>query len=1278
MPEYVYALHDFTPEHEDEVSFHAGERIEVIEKDEQYSDGWWQGRNLAGQVGLFPQSYTTSAPPEPIAPSTSTPSTAMEVQLTDSLTLPTPQDLREEEEAEPPVAASTSIVVPVPQSRAPAIFLNSQQDIGHEPENDETSASITSHQRTASSSEGVMKATMTDVQEAIEQLGRSNAAGDEARSFSFASSTGDVTEGDTDTEYDMSDVDVGPSTAGGETWHKGARTKLAERAKRAVEEAEKLEAMMNGASSRGAPPIDVEMSDESEGEEEYTTHSGVFSRDHPHIPEEEEEDERALDKLEQSPGLEEQKSNSKDSLSVKTGTTAQETSTLGSEWLNYEAKTATATQTSFPVFHPPHSPSLKPGLQTQHEPAGSKRSSDNDQERYPESLVMLPSSNSSTPAQHSKHSSVASAASARPSASELSPLPLTASSIQTTLVENQVDGLYTAVKEAEKEKKHPTEWDIGEVVEWLKGRGFDQDVCEKFTEQEITGDVLLELDVNLLKTELGIMAFGKRMRIANAITDLRRPPSFIYSESATGGGGPGSASLQRSPSLMVPHSPMSVVHSQSAAGQGQGQGQGHSRGQSQTYSTRSFPGSGSIGVMGVGQVYNYASVQGSSMVYGNGNGGHVESPEETIYHVPPGEQVQGQVESVGMGMSASAPAMAAENGKINGRPVNLMLSPSDGVLKTTVIAVSDVQEEDRGAASEGETHTTSSMRRRLFGRSYDSNNSSKLDSSSRHSRDGSISGKGSFSIRTSPTALENGKGKDKEKEREKKSKRSGDSATGKNTGDRLSIFGSTFGGTLGKGRKPPPKYPNAINEASSDHSPLSFFGLSSSSRKVPDAVTYPDKEKKHPTTSSATAIPKAGTPKPPAFKNSGKEPRDPALLRKRTASAPAPPITIPVGSLKQGMSILEQIGEADHKGWMRKKGDRYNTWKMRYFVLKGPDLYCLRSNSPAETKIKGYVNILGYKVTVDENVNPGRYGFRIDHEHDKTHYFSSDEKSTIRDWMKAIMKATIGRDYTKPVISSCNIPTIPLMVAQAMNPAPRPPSPSARAATQKAMRRENTNQLSTRDARVLMGLPSAEEGTDERARLNLFSTNENVVSPSTPQQGSSASAPARPSREMRRVSTNHTPVVVSAEESALVEWANSHLSLLLRIRDPTGPICGGLHLLRIAESIKGKPTSPPVPDSAFPQSPTDDKLDGLFQLFDFLLDNDVKMGSVSINDVRQGKRDKIVQLLRALKAWEDKRRALATSIGSVSPVSSGGFIVPVPAFTSTTRGGGLELIQSDT
>lgn len=42
MPEYVYAQHDFAPENPDEVSFKIGDRIEVIEKDELYGDGWWQ------------------------------------------------------------------------------------------------------------------------------------------------------------------------------------------------------------------------------------------------------------------------------------------------------------------------------------------------------------------------------------------------------------------------------------------------------------------------------------------------------------------------------------------------------------------------------------------------------------------------------------------------------------------------------------------------------------------------------------------------------------------------------------------------------------------------------------------------------------------------------------------------------------------------------------------------------------------------------------------------------------------------------------------------------------------------------------------------------------------------------------------------------------------------------------------------------------------------------------------------------------------------------------
>jgi hypothetical protein len=350
-----------------------------------------------------------------------------------------------------------------------------------------------------------------------------------------------------------------------------------------------------------------------------------------------------------------------------------------------------------------------------------------------------------------------------------------------------------------------------------------------------------------------------------------------------------------------------------------------------------------------------------------------------------------------------------------------------------------------------------------------------------------------------------------------------------------------------------------------------------------------------------------------------------------------------------------------------------------------------------ETKIKGYINIIGYKVIADENIDPGRYGFRIVHETDKTHFFSSDEQSIVREWMKAIMKATIGRDYssecepsswvahltkypTEPVVSSVNIPTIPLTVAQAMNPAPRPPSPSARDATQKALRRENPNQLSSRDARVLMGLPTPDAGDQqdsERLRLDSFFTHQ-TISGQPGDQPSTASvtneAPPRPTREQRpnasaalavcsmffsaRCDTDAINLVkLKASDASLIEWANAHLPAPLQNHDPTGQLYSGLALLRLAESIVGKQTSPLVPDSAFPSGPDDDKLDGLFRLFDFLLDNDVKMGSVSINDVRQGKRDKIIQLLKALKAWEDRRKDVLRSIG-VSSVQAGPFLAP--------------------
>ncbi|KNE71794.1 hypothetical protein AMAG_16100 [Allomyces macrogynus ATCC 38327] len=64
----VYAVHDFKAEDEDEVSFKTGEEIVVLERDDEFGDGWWMGRTQDGQIGLFPANFTS---PTPVSPTTS-------------------------------------------------------------------------------------------------------------------------------------------------------------------------------------------------------------------------------------------------------------------------------------------------------------------------------------------------------------------------------------------------------------------------------------------------------------------------------------------------------------------------------------------------------------------------------------------------------------------------------------------------------------------------------------------------------------------------------------------------------------------------------------------------------------------------------------------------------------------------------------------------------------------------------------------------------------------------------------------------------------------------------------------------------------------------------------------------------------------------------------------------------------------------------------------------------------------------------------------------------
>lgn len=75
-------------------------------------------------------------------------------------------------------------------------------------------------------------------------------------------------------------------------------------------------------------------------------------------------------------------------------------------------------------------------------------------------------------------------------------------------------------------------------------------------------------------------------------------------------------------------------------------------------------------------------------------------------------------------------------------------------------------------------------------------------------------------------------------------------------------------------------------------------------------------------------------------------PRDaPSTMKaKEVDAAPKAMLREKEEMVKDG-NLMDKIGRADCSGWMKKKGEKYNTWKMRFFVLKGVYLYYLKSEA---------------------------------------------------------------------------------------------------------------------------------------------------------------------------------------------------------------------------------------------------------------------------------------------------------------------------------------------
>ncbi|KZT60847.1 hypothetical protein CALCODRAFT_480491 [Calocera cornea HHB12733] len=1168
MPDFVYALHDFIAEHEDEIPFRAGERIEVVEKDDEFGDGWWQGRNLAGKQGLFPQNYTTPQPPYP-----------------------------------------------------------------------SSASNLSQYGAGAGSS---MAATLGDVQKALDQLGagtRLTSQDTDRTSMSFASGTDDESESEA------------ALPAEGQTW--GNRQLLAEKARRELQERQRREQEAQEA----APPL-LQMSDESESEDEH---------EHPHGHA---GGQNGFASASQRTSVQQAVTPTLAGLAAAAGVggslggSGRDTRPL--ETHSRQGSLA-GSKASLPIPVPSGLPShltvTNPDLDSQ-EPSpitpptastvGPSTGADEPTPRFGGFLtpriagteVPLPSS---PPPQQEPATSILSSI-PPPPGSILSSLPLTPAAaeplpqaptplappfVETPSASSSsypIDTMYaapspplsppapapTAAAPAPKQAPNdrpldPNTWSTTDVLSWLTARGFDSAVLDKFEEQDITGDVLLSLDLALLKDELGISAFGKRVRLNNAIGELRR----------------------------------SV---------------------------------GAAGSPGQGQDVSLGSA-GNAIAAGAGPHGLVLSPESaprtnelspaewtavpaapTTVTPAPGPKAEELGPLVGLGLASfisrgSVPSAAGSDGTGSMRGKRSTMGSAD----PNFIPEEDESREESGT-QETDKGSMTTMSKPAATQSVGSRSSHEPGATETEPTSAAASLKHSQAKDTPPSSIPPSPSKRTSVESPTSAtavKRSGSSnglkskkAADSQKDGRLSFFG----GSLGKNRKPPPRYssegapetsPTAATQAVADKSEkrsLSRYLGGSTHRKTASGQSNIR------TSTGAVGVNISSPVQQPGSPQSQDSPN---VLRKRLSSSPGQnemrngalaaaaaangngngtePIT------ENTENALEKIGKPDHQGWMRKKGERYSSWKNRYFVLKGMHLYYLRSQT--ESKIKGYINVSGYKVIADENTNVGRYGFRIVHDTEKPHYFSSDEQLVIREWMKAIMKATIGRDYSKPVISSCNIPTIPLNVAQAMSPAPRPPSPSQREATQRALRPPNPDKLTDRDAAILMlGVKGGERPGDDKIRQRVESvftvasadSNEfreaRIAEPASP-------LPPRPTREQRQP----RPKGLNPHDQQLLDWVNANLPKSTpQATDVSQSFASGLVLFRLVEKISGKVQG--VPDALFMASlDSEDSFEGLFQLFDIMVENGISTADVSMTDIHTGNAKSITQLVEAIKLWSETR-----------------------------------------
>lgn len=693
-------------------------------------------------------------------------------------------------------------------------------------------------------------------------------------------------------------------------------------------------------------------------------------------------------------------------------------------------------------------------------------------------------------------------------------------------------------------------WDVERVADWLKSVGLDS-VSTNFIDQEITGDILLDLNIEALK-ELGINTFGKRYKIMQAITLLKQESSSssnaIINEEVI---------KQPTPNTSVSTSAIS-----------------------RPTSRKSIPSS-----------LRRSNSQTSPTTATNTNG----SGDDALYQFP---------------RKAPLPPIASSDE--NSSLFSHHLSPPARPMQT-----SDLMR----PISPQSLNSSNISRSNTF-------NTVSSGATSMKSRELSPDPKSGYQ---SPRRMLS-----------QKSQRTFDSFDKDQS--QISSNASTFSNN--------PNSNNIIINSSNNKN--DWMMMSDISNNHTNSVIHPLNT---PTTSTSTPRQQQQQQQPMQISNAHK---------------------LSVSSFDEQASVRTSTTEAfqapEHEGWLHKQSDKYKTWNKRWFVLKGSNLFYFKS--PKDVRMKGIINLRGYRIIVDDSIHAGKYCFKAQHDRERVFYFYTDTEESMRTWLKMLMKTTIARDFRAPVMSSNHIATVSLDVARRMRP--RPPS-VIMYKNQKPMKMNNdpkmgimleeeeeSTYLPIEQEHLVQNTPVPQQyrQTRESGITHPVNTEDEVV-PELPRNYPTPLEQQQQQQQPRHMMMNdeeedlidpqhrslpldssisitssisHDSIKHGGDEwdvSDYINWINIYLPDGKKAIDLTSAFRNGDTLIQLLEAISHKEIRRPPTQKGGSLSVM--MLDNIVAAFKFMGREGVDVdGRFTIKDVFGGNEIKIISMLDAIKKWADE------------------------------------------